>query len=112
MITRTFVAEGISLEQFSFTPFPLDSPKKLPHFLANETTCFLLAGDQQKNSSIKPLEEQGFPVHLINGIQPLDENALLKLIRIGDPAWKGLVPMSVAAYLEEIDFVTRLASKK
>lgn len=108
MITRTFVAEGISLEKFSFTPFPLKTPEQLPHFLATETTCFLREGGND-NPAIAPLESQGFPIHLVEGIQNVDETKVQELIRAQDPAWKRLVPMSVAAYLDEIDFASRLA---
>ena len=40
MISEALVAQGIRREVFSFIPFPIEKPAKLPQFLPVSIPCF------------------------------------------------------------------------
>lgn len=113
MITRTLVAEGIPPQRFGFHPFPIGTPDALPHFLDPRVTCFVNADRPGVVCPVEALSSAGFAVEPLEGIaSPHSEAEVRAHLSGGDPAWRRMVPRSVAAYLEEIELGARLHDLK
>lgn len=109
MITRTLVAEGVSPEHFTFTPFPIRSPELLPHYLDPEITCFTTINDDWNQKKVDALNTAGYPVEILwERKKKMESSTIRSLLLENDDRWRDLVPSSVASFLDEIDLPSRL----
>lgn len=110
MISEALVAQGIRREVFSFIPFPIEKPAKLPQFLPVSIPCFTTIYEEWNREKIQVLKSHGYEVIVlwererkeISGGEIRDD-----MIR-GGRRWKAMVPATTAELAQEFGLQKRL----
>jgi nicotinamide mononucleotide adenylyltransferase len=97
---------GIDRNRYTFTPFPIEEPTRLPEFLPLSVPCFTTKLNAWNEKKIELLERTGYEVRLLSPKLPDDIHVatgshVRELIRAGDRKWRQLVPAAVANRIDE-----------
>ena len=100
---------GVSREEFTCVPFPIDEPLLLPHCLSTEIPCLTTLCEPWNEQKIQLLSECGYHVEVLyhNEERKITGQGIRNAIREG-VLWESLVPEPVARLLNEWDLHERL----
>ncbi|MDD4927585.1 MAG: adenylyltransferase/cytidyltransferase family protein [Methylotenera sp.] len=92
---------GIADARIEFSPFPIDEPSLLKHYVGKSMICAttrLYAWNEEK---IRRLENEGYAVVVLEKCikQPFDGSTIRRHLMDRDPDWKDMVLQSVAELL-------------
>lgn len=110
MISQALISSGISAEEFSCSPFPIEQPDNLPYFLDLKAVCFTTIREAWNITKIDELRKAGYQVVvLLEGREKIISGSKIRddIIAKGQ-SWRALVPNSVADYLTNLDIYSRL----
>jgi cytidyltransferase-like protein len=105
LIDAALAGERLDQSRYSFTPFPIETPERLPEFMPIEIPCFTTKLNAWNDKKIELLESLGYSVSVLNATLPDDIRVatgshIRELIRARDNMWKKLVPGPVAERIE------------
>ncbi|MFC3864068.1 adenylyltransferase/cytidyltransferase family protein [Alcaligenes aquatilis] len=92
---------GIANERIEFSPFPIDEPTALQHYVGKSLTCATTRLYAWNDEKIRRLENEGYPVVVLEGCEkmPFDGSKIRRLLADGDPSWKSMVLPAAADLL-------------
>ena len=105
MIRAALVEEGVSLEKFSFVPFPIHNPDKWPFYLPDpkSVVLFLRVFSDWEQTKADRLRDHGWTVEILDVGAPKGIEATEVRHRMANGGnWQALVPKSVARIVEDI----------
>jgi cytidyltransferase-like protein len=110
MITGILLDHGLSFNDFSITPFPIDSVEKLKQFVPTRIPIFTTICDEWNISKIQMLEKAGYKVIVL--IERTDKEysgmIIRELIYRNDNQWKEMVPNGAIRVIEKYQIRERL----
>lgn len=115
-IQAMLVANGYSISQFSFTPFPIDKVETLMNYVNKDIPCLTTIRDEWNIKKIELLKANGYSVDVLwdrRGVLGIAGTVIRRKIRENDPSWKDLVDPAVAhviisdGLLRKIAFVSK-----
>lgn len=101
---------GIPDARIEFSPFPIDEPSLLKHYVGKSMKCAttrLYAWNEEK---IRRLENEGYVVEVLENCtkQPFDGSTIRRHLANNDPVWRDMVLPSVAELLVKWDIAERI----
>lgn len=112
MIDRALRREGVDATRFSFVPFPIEQPERLPYFVGEKAVMVTTIREPWNEAKVERLRRLGYEVEVaytdLN--KEISGGEIRDLIRRGDRQWEELVPPGAVEYLKEIDIQARLAT--
>lgn len=101
---------GISDKRIEFSPFPIDDPGLLQHYIGKSLTCATTRLDAWNDEKIRRLENEGYPVVVLKQCEkmPFDGTAIRRLLVVGDTSWKSMVLPAAANLLTAWDIADRI----
>lgn len=106
MIRDSLLDIGISRDQFEFTPFPIDDPKKLTAFIDKNVICYTTLREEWNKEKIRRLESEGFAVDVLKEdytTKIISGHRIRNLRNRGDNSWKEMVPDAVFRYISNLN---------
>lgn len=102
IISAFLEGEGIARERYSFMPFPIDEPDKLPDFVSTDVVCFTTSHSIWNQEKARRLTVAGYKVVVLMNPDQTTTNKLSAtqvrdMIRAGDENWRLLVPRECVA---------------
>ena len=110
MIRRVLAEDGTPSSAFGFTPFPIDSPDDLPHFIGTEVVCYTTICEPWNREKIELLEDLGYSVSVVVERSPkqVSGHEIREGIMNGTDAWQQKLPEATVAFVKEISLRDRL----
>jgi nicotinamide-nucleotide adenylyltransferase len=111
MIRDTLVEAGLSEQEFSLVPFPVNRPDLYPHYVPMDGTFFLTIYDDWGRRKKDMFASAGLKIEVLWEKIPEEKGLLGSEIRrrmARGEAWETLVPPSVAKRMLEWDIPARL----
>lgn len=110
MITGVLLDHGFGFDEFSITPFPIDSVKYLKYYIPIEVPIFTTICDEWNISKIQMLENIGYQVRVLIKRENKEYSGMIirDLIFRGKEQWKNMVPDSTIRVIEKYNIRERL----
>jgi nicotinamide-nucleotide adenylyltransferase len=111
MIRETLVEAGLSEQEFSLVPFPVNRPELYKHYVPLDGTFFLTIYDDWGRKKKEMFASAGLKIEVLWEKPPEEKGLLGGDIRrqmARDEAWEPMVPPSVAKRMHEWDIPARL----
>ena len=101
---------GISDTRIEFSPFPIDEPSMLQHYIGKSLTCATTRLYAWNDEKIRRLENQGYPVVVLEQCEkkPFDGTAIRRLLVEDDASWHSMVLPAAAHLLAAWDIADRI----
>lgn len=105
LIEAALLEAGVPRNRFEFVPFPIETPDRIPEFLAPGVTCYTTIVSDWNHKKISVLSDLGYPVEVLRTSLP-DNNRVTsgsevrRLIRLGTGGWSRYVAPSVAELID------------
>ena len=101
LIDAALVAAGIRRDRFQITPFPIETPERLPEFIPSGSVCFTTLVNDWNDEKVRRLNDCGFPIEILqlsvpDNMRVTSGTEIRRLIRARDPSWARFVPPVVA----------------
>lgn len=111
MVRAGLTENGISLDDFTVVPFPINFPDLYKYYLPLDATFFLTIYDQWGEKKLSVFESMGLKTEIL-WRRSLDQKGLSssdirQLIVDGKP-WEHLVPQSVVQLIKDFDLPSRV----
>ncbi len=111
MLRSALPEAGISENEFSIVPFPINVPELYFHYVPTEATFFLTIYDEWGRRKREMFETLGLTIEVL-WEKPLEEKGLTSteirhLIATGEP-WEHFVPISTAELIRKWNIANRL----
>jgi nicotinamide mononucleotide adenylyltransferase len=110
IIGEALVEAGVNRDSFSFVPFPIETPKRLPLFMPRSIQCFTTIREDWNRQKIQVLKEMGYEVIVL--WERAEKTVTGGLIRddivAGGVSWKTIVPLATARAVERLNLRDRL----
>ncbi|NTU47579.1 MAG: nicotinate-nucleotide adenylyltransferase [Syntrophobacteraceae bacterium] len=111
MVRRVLMGEGLTQEEFSIVPFPINLPELYPCYLPMEATFYLTIYDDWGKRKLQLFQSQGLKTEVL-WERPLAEKGLRageirRMIALGEP-WEHLVPQGTREVIAMFDIASRL----
>jgi cytidyltransferase-like protein len=92
---------GIADTRIEFSPFPIDEPTLLEHYVGKSITCATTRLYAWNDEKIRRLENEGYPVAVLERCEkkPFDGSAIRRHMVDGDPSWRSMVLPAAAELL-------------
>lgn len=92
---------GISDAQIEFSPFPIDEPSLIRHYIGKSVVCATTRLYAWNDEKIRRLEDEGYGVAVLEGCTkaPFDGTIIRRHMADGDPAWQAMVLPAAAQIL-------------
>jgi len=109
-ISASLQEAGIPVEEYGFTPFPIDAPQKLSQFVSTEVICFTTICEPWNEIKIERLRSLGYKVHVLweRMQKQYSGTEIRRLIESGSSDWHEMVPPSVVKVIQQLDLAARL----
>jgi nicotinamide mononucleotide adenylyltransferase len=110
MITEALVEAKIERSAFSFVPFPIETPNRLPFFMPTSITCFTTIREEWNRKKIQILEACGYEVVVLweRSEKAITGSFIRRGIAEGGDEWRKAVPIATARKVDELDLRSRL----
>jgi nicotinamide mononucleotide adenylyltransferase len=112
IIAEALVEAGVSRDSFSFVPFPIETPKRLPLFMPRSIPCFTTIREDWNRKKIQVLKEVGYEVIVL--WERLEKTITGGRIRddivAGGMDWKKIVPPATQRAVCSLNLRERLRS--
>lgn len=111
MVRRVLMGEGLTQQEFSIVPFPINLPELYPYYLPMEATFYLTIYDDWGKRKLQLFQSQGLKTEVL-WERPLAEKGLRageirRMIALGEP-WEHLVPQGTREVIAMFDIASRL----
>ena len=106
LVREALIEAGVPHSRFRITPFPIETPDRLPEFCPRDYRCFTTIVSSWNDTKIKLLEDRGYQVAVLE-LSPGDNqrvasgSEIRRLIRADDSQWTRFVPVPVAQIIIE-----------
>jgi nicotinamide-nucleotide adenylyltransferase len=111
MVREALMEAGLSLDDFTVVPFPINFPDLYRYYIPKEATFFLTIYDEWGEKKLSMFQSLGLKTEILwrrsLAEKGLSSSALRKLIASGGE-WQHLVPRSVAQLIETWNLAQRL----
>ena len=103
---------GVSKDDITYVPFPIDQPENLRFILPKTVICATTDLYEWNREKVKRLTSEGFTTHILQECVKVDYDGstIRKKIIEGNSEWKDWVPPSAIELLETWDIRNRLIS--
>jgi nicotinamide mononucleotide adenylyltransferase len=110
MIKEALVESGLDRGSFSFVPFPIETPNRLPLFMPTSIPCFTTIREDWNREKIRVLEACGYEVIVL--WERLEKTIKGSVIRDdimrGGSGWRGMVPPATSRAVDRLELRNRL----
>jgi cytidyltransferase-like protein len=98
--------------QIEFSPFPIDEPTLLPHYVGKSIVCATTRLYAWNDEKIRRLEDAGYRIAILDDCikAPFDGTGIRKLMAAEDPAWRDMVLPPAAQLLTSWKVSERIRS--
>jgi nicotinamide mononucleotide adenylyltransferase len=105
MIRETLVEADVSTTEFSFVPFPIETPAHLPNYLPCSVPCFTTICEEWNRRKIRVLTDLGYNVEVLweKSSKMITGSQIRQSIVDGRPDWLSMVPQAVAQAVIALD---------
>ena len=111
LVREALLGSGISLEEFTIVPLPINLPELYRCYVPMEAVFFLTIYDDWGRRKLKTFADLGLKTHILWEV-PLDEKGIsaadIRLAMVQNKPWEHLVPSHVAALMNQWDIPGRL----
>lgn len=111
MVREALMEVGLSLDDFTVVPFPINFPDLYRYYIPKEATFFLTIYDEWGEKKLSMFQSLGLKTEILwrrsVDEKGLSSSALRKMIASGTE-WQHLVPRSVAKLIETWNLAHRL----
>jgi nicotinamide-nucleotide adenylyltransferase len=115
MVREALMEAGLSLDDFTVVPFPINFPDLYRYYIPKEATFFLTIYDEWGEKKLSMFQSLGLKTEILwrrsLAEKGLSSSALRKMIVSGEE-WRHLVPRSVAKLIETWELAHRLQQFK
>jgi cytidyltransferase-like protein len=110
IITSALLEKGITRDEFTIVPFPLETPDQLPDFVPKTSPVFTTICEEWNRHKIKVLEKAGYKVIVLweDVKKEIDGINIRKMICEGDESWRKLVPQATIDVIEKYKIRDRI----
>lgn len=111
-ISASLQEVGVPVEEYGFTPFPIDEPLKLTQFVSTKVLCFTTICEPWNRVKIKRLQGMGYEVNVLweRSVKRYSGTEIRQLIADGSDAWHEMVPPGVVKVIQDLSLTARLRS--
>jgi nicotinamide mononucleotide adenylyltransferase len=112
IIGEALAEAGVNRDSFSFVPFPIETPKRLPLFMPRSVPCFTTIREEWNRKKIQVLKEAGYEVIVLwERLEKIIQGGLIRDdIVAGGVNWKEIVPPATVRAVERLNLRDRLIS--
>ena len=112
IIGEALVEEGINRDSFSFVPFPIETPQRLPLFMPRLVPCFTTIREEWNRQKIRVLKEAGYEVIVLwdRPGKTISGGLIRDDIVAGGARWKEIVPPATVRAVDRLNLRDRLIS--
>lgn len=111
LIKEVLLNEGLSLEEFSIVPFPINYPDRIKNYVPEHAIFFLTIYDKWGEQKKKYLESLGLKTHVLWRV-PKDKKGInafnVRKKMIEGEKWEHLVPKTTVKFMKEWNIPERL----
>jgi len=109
-ISSALSEAGVAKSEFGFTPFPIDSPSKLPQFISSDVHCFTTICEPWNQRKIERLRAAGYMVTVLweRSEKRYSGSEIRRLIAEGNSGWRSMIPRAVEHVIDELKLGSRL----
>jgi nicotinamide mononucleotide adenylyltransferase len=111
LVNAALKEEGLTSDQFSVVPFPINFPDRYKYYVPMDAVFFLTIYDEWGKQKLTYFQKQGLKTHVLWDV-PLEKKGLsagsVRDLMIQEKPWEHLVPHRVAAILKEWEIPERL----
>lgn len=113
MISAFLREAEIGPARYQFVPFPIERPELLEYYVPKNSVCVTTIREDWNAKKVGILRALGYEVVVLydDRNKCISSTQVRDLIAQADPAWKKLVPLSIADYLETNQLTDRIAFK-
>ena len=114
LVNSALKEEGLTSDQFSVVPFPINFPERYKYYVPMDAMFFLTIYDGWGKKKLEYFRDQGLKTHVLWEVpqekKGISASEVRELMVSGKP-WENLVPHSIAALMKEWEFPNRLKNK-
>jgi len=111
MVREVLVGAGLSLQDFSVVPFPINFPELYPHYLPMDALFFLSIYDDWGRQKLRTFQSMGLRTHVLWEVSPenkgISAGDVRRHMQSGQP-WEYLVPPQVPPLMRRWDIPARI----
>jgi nicotinamide mononucleotide adenylyltransferase len=111
MLRETLLDAGLSYQEFSLVPLPINFPELYRYYVPLDATFFLTIYDEWGERKLQLFQSLGLKVEILwrkpASEKGLTATAIRRLLSRGQP-WEHLVPSAVARLVKEMGLLERL----
>jgi len=111
IVRSTLAAEGLSIDEFSVVPLPINIPDLYQYYVPLDATFFLTIYDEWGEKKLRMFESLGLKTEVL-WRNPLTEKGLsgaeIRQDIASDRPWEHLVPPAVARTMKEMGLIERI----
>lgn len=111
LIQAVLQENGISTDDFSVVPLPINQPERYQYYVPLDAVFFLTIYDQWGRQKKSYFESLGLKTHVLRDV-PLEEKGIsagdIRNDMINDRPWEHLLPQSVALFMKQWKIPARL----
>jgi nicotinamide mononucleotide adenylyltransferase len=110
IIREALLDSGVPPSDFTFVPFPIETPAALPVFLPKHIVCYTTICEEWNKEKIRLLQSEGYKVEVLWERMPkrIQGTDIREWIANGEQRWKGLVPPATVRGVERFDLQDRI----
>jgi len=110
IISEALIESGIDRSKFSFVPFPIETPQRLPDFMPVSIPCYTTICEQWNEEKIEVLKALGYDVRVLyrRDRKSVSGAAIRRDIVAGGDSWRDNVPQATVRAVERLDLRNRL----
>lgn len=110
IISEVLIELGIDRSKFGFIPFPIETPQRLPDFMAVSIPCYTTICEHWNEEKIEVLRSLGYEVRVLyrKDQKAVSGAAIRRDIAAGGNSWKDQVPHATVRAVEQLNLRIRL----
>ncbi|MBU2513210.1 nicotinate-nucleotide adenylyltransferase [bacterium] len=115
LLRATLIDAGLTFDQFSVVPFPINYPERYQYYVPMDATFFLTIYDNWGRQKLDYFKSQGLTVHILRDVTPEEKGISASAVRslmIEDKNWEDFTPKAVTILLKSWDVPSRLKTLK
>ena len=111
LVKSVFFEAGLSYEDFSIVPFPINFPERYRYYVPMDAVFFLTIYDEWGLQKKDYFKSQGLHLHILREVAPEEKGISASEVReliSNEQPWEHLVPPAVATLLKKWGISSRL----
>jgi cytidyltransferase-like protein len=113
-VIEAAVLGHLEREHFVIVPFPIERPEALHNYVPLDATAYTTVYDEWNRRKIEVLTSLGYAVEVLweREDKTYGGSEVRRLMRLGDPTWRGLVPAAATQALDDLGVPKRLHERR